>query len=241
MPLQRISIINAKGGSGKSTIAMNLAVFFASAHHRTVVLDYDPQGSCYHWNLQRPAYCADIDVRDAVNLQSKQTRTFQLSLPAGIEHLIMDTPAGLADARLSLFLQKSDIVLVPVAASALDVQASGQFLRNLVKEPRVRAGQVRVGVIINRLRSGSTVYRPLAQMLEGLQVPVIASLSDSQAYISLAERGMGIHDESDISVSKEKSEWLPIARWLSLAHAGIEQHTKPATQHFAPKLISNAH
>jgi len=240
MSLQRISIINAKGGSGKSTIAMNLAVFFASAHHRTVILDYDPQGSCYHWNLQRPAFCVDIDVRDAVNLQSKQTRTFQLSLPAGIEHLIMDTPAGLTETRLSLFLQKSDIVMVPVAASALDVQASGQFLRTLVKEPRVRSGQVRIGVIINRLRSGSTVYRPLMQMLEGLKLPVIASLSDSQAYISLAERGMGIHDDSDMSVNKERNEWLAIARWLSLAESGVEQRDKPIPL-FSPKLISNAH
>ncbi len=239
MSLQRISIINAKGGSGKSTIAMNLAVFFASAHHRTVVLDYDPQGSCYHWNLQRPSFCAEIDVRDAINLQSKQTRTFQLSLPVGIEHLIMDTPAGLAEARLSLFLQKSDTVLVPVAASALDVQASGQFLKNLVKEARIRSGQVRIGVIINRLRSESTVYKPLLQMLGNLQIPVVASLSDSQAYISLAERGMGIHDQSDLPLSKERSEWLPIARWLSLADVGDEQPSKPSVP-FAPKLISNA-
>jgi len=239
MSLQRISIVNAKGGSGKSTIAMNLAVFFASAHHRTVILDYDPQGSCYHWNRQRPACCTEIDVRDAINLQSKQTRTFQLSLPVGIEHLIMDTPAGLADARLSLFLQKSDIVLVPVAASALDVQASGQFLRSLMNEPRLRSGQVRVGVIINRLRSGMSVYKPLMQMLDSLQVPVIASLSDSQAYITLAERGMGVHDPSDLSLNKERNEWLPIARWLSLADSGIERPNKPSV-HFTPKLISNA-
>ncbi len=161
MSLQRIAIVNAKGGSGKSTVAMNLATFFAAAHHRTVIMDYDPQGSCFHWHIRRSASCSEIVVRDAVNLQSRQTRTFQLSLPSGTEHLIMDTPAGLTGARLGLFLQKSDVILIPVAPSALDVQATSLFLRSLVKEHRVRTRQVRVGVIINRLRKGMDIYPAL--------------------------------------------------------------------------------
>ncbi len=217
MTVQRIALVNAKGGSGKSTIATNLAVFFAAAQRRTVLMDFDPQGSSSCWHGLRAPHLPDIHLIDTTRMQARQTRVFQMAMPAGTERLIIDTPAGINGVLLQTVLNKCDTILVPVVPSPIDIRATAVFLHQLSKEPRVRQGQLRIAVIANRIRAdSSSTYAPLKKLLDALHLPLITGLHESSAYLMAAEHGQGIHDPGENTLARERQEWLGLARWLAL-------------------------
>ncbi len=79
--MQRIVVLNPKGGSGKTTIAINLAGYFASRQQRPVLMDFDPQGSSLRWVKKRQPTQAPIQVIAAFEKDSRTTRAFQLRVP----------------------------------------------------------------------------------------------------------------------------------------------------------------
>ncbi len=216
MTIQRIALVNAKGGSGKSTIATNLSVFFSSARRRTVLMDFDPQGSSSHWHAQRSPQYSPIHLINTSHLQSRQTRAFQMALPPGSECLVIDTPAGIQGGLLQSILDRSDTLLVPVVPSPIDVRATAAFLTQLGKEPAIRRGRVRVAVIANRVSPDCRAYPALLEMLKEHGLPLVAELHESRTYQEAAETGLGIHDDSALSVARERQDWLGLARWLAL-------------------------
>src|SRR5882672_992059 len=86
-------VINPKGGSGKTTVATNLASYFASKGVATTILDYDPQGSSLNWLRTRPLQAAKIHGANGAP-QKTGLRTVQMHVPANTEQLIIDAPAG---------------------------------------------------------------------------------------------------------------------------------------------------
>ena len=98
--MQRIVVLNPKGGSGKTTIAINLASYLASRAHTPVLMDYDPQGSSLRWVRKRKPAQAPIHVIAAFEKDTRTTRAFQLRPPDNSSHLIVDTPAALTPAQL---------------------------------------------------------------------------------------------------------------------------------------------
>src|SRR6267143_442475 len=93
--MQRIVVLNPKGGSGKTTIAINLASYLASRRHTPVLMDFDPQGSSLRWVRKRKPAQAPIHVIAAFERDTRTTRAFQLRVPDVATHVIVDTPAAL--------------------------------------------------------------------------------------------------------------------------------------------------
>ena len=98
---RRIVVLNPKGGSGKTTIATNLAAYFACNGFSTVLIDEDPQGSSLRWLNKRPDECPLIYGVSMYNYPGKVTRTFATRLPHRTQRIVVDTPAALTKTAFS--------------------------------------------------------------------------------------------------------------------------------------------
>ena len=92
--MRSIMVLNAKGGSGKSVIATNLAGFYALDGANVALADFDPQGSALEWLAQRPP------TRPRVHGIAAWRGPFRV--PRGTEYLIMDGPAAVHGERLTI-------------------------------------------------------------------------------------------------------------------------------------------
>src|ERR1700727_1886664 len=92
--MQRILVLNPKGGSGKTTIATNLASYFASLGDRPLLSDNDPQGSSTRWLKKRKPEQAFIHGVAAFERNTRMTRAWQMRIPPDAAHVVVDTPGG---------------------------------------------------------------------------------------------------------------------------------------------------
>jgi chromosome partitioning protein len=212
--MQRIVVLNPKGGSGKTTIAITLASYLASRQQKPVLMDLDPQGSSLRWVKKRQANQAAIAVVAAFENDGRTTRSFQLRVPACATHLIVDTPAALDAAQLPDITRGADKILVPVCPSDIDIHAASRCIRDLLLVAKVRREDERIGVIANRIRSNTRVYQTLIRFLQTLGIPVVATIRDSQNYIRAAELGVGVHEMKPYVVREDVEQWLPLIEWL---------------------------
>jgi chromosome partitioning protein len=111
-------------------------------------------------------------------------------------------------------LSRSHCILIPVAPSAIDIHATANFIRDLLLTGKIRANNIRLGVVANRVRKSNPVYQPLERFLTALNLPLLARLSDSDVFINAAEAGVGIF-EMDFAVSAaERQQFQPIVEWV---------------------------
>lgn len=214
--MQTILILNSKGGCGKSTIATNLAAHYAETGVRCRLLDFDPQSSSLHWLAARPADQAAIDGVDASRAPAGVTRSWQMAVPPGIDRVIIDTPAGVGGSSLTELLRRADAVLVPLTSSSIDIRATTHFLGELRRRGLVPRPGLHLGVVVNRLRQAGGALCEFEAFLDRSRIPLVATLSDSEHYLTAAERGIGIFemDEADETVASARAEWYPLLRWL---------------------------
>ena len=232
--MQRIVVLNPKGGSGKTTIAVNLAGYFASQQQQPVLMDYDPQGSSGRWVSKRDPARPKVHLISAHERNPKVTRTFQLRPPPGTTHIILDTPAAVTGQTLIELTRQADKILVPVLPSDIDIHAASRCIRDLLLIAKVRRNENRLGVIANRVKVHTLVYQSLLRFLETLGIPVVATLRDSQNYIRAAETGLGIHEMKDHQVAEDTQAWEPLAAWLQIA--GPTQ--RPAPRELKPEAVA---
>jgi len=206
-------VINPKGGSGKTTIATNLASYFAANGMATAAMDYDPQGSTMNWLRVRPAHSRKIHGANAAP-QKTGLRTLGMHIPADTEQLVIDAPAGASGLVLQDMLSRAHCILIPVAPSPIDIHATANFIRDLLLTGKIRANNIRLGVVANRVRRANPVYEPLERFLKALNLPLLARISDSEVFVTAAESGIGIF-EMDFAVSAaERGQFQPIAEWV---------------------------
>ena len=215
-------VINPKGGSGKTTVATNLASYFAARGTATAVMDYDPQGSSMNWLRMRPAHARPIHGANAAP-QKTGLRAIGMHVPANTQQLIIDAPAGASGLMLQDMLTRAHCILIPVAPSAIDIHATANFIRDLLVTGKIRSHNVRMGVVANRVRKANPVYEPLERFLKSLNLPLLTRLSDSDVFLAAAESGLGIF-EMDFAVSAaERGQFQPIAEWVERQAAGASQ------------------
>ena len=206
-------VINPKGGSGKTTVATNLASYFAANGVATAVMDFDPQGSTMNWLRLRPAHARRIHGANAAP-QKTGLRTLGMHVPPGTQQLIIDAPAGASGLALQDMLSRAHCILIPVAPSAIDIHATANFIRDLLLTGKIRANNIRIGVVANRVRKSTPVYQPLERFLTALNLPLVARLSDSDPFISAGESGLGIFEMDFAVTAAERQQFQPIVEWV---------------------------
>jgi chromosome partitioning protein len=213
--MHKIVLLNPKGGSGKTTIAINLASYYAVAGLRPTLMDLDAQGSTTRWLSKRAKGQLTIHGVAGYERNSRVTRSFATRLPVDSERLIVDTAAALEAQRLPEITRNATAILVPVLPSDIDIHAAAKCISDLLLIAKVRREDQRIAVIANRVKKNTLIFKSLMKFLETLQIPVIATLRDSQNYIRAAESGIGIFEVKPYLVQEDLDQWLPLIGWLS--------------------------
>jgi chromosome partitioning protein len=225
--IKTVLILNSKGGCGKSTIATNLAAYYAVTGVRCQLLDYDPQGSSLQWLAARPADRPAILGVDATRTRAGLTRTWQMAVPADVGRVVIDAPAGVGGIALQEMLRRADMVLVPLTGSPIDVHATTSFLTELLHGGLLRRSGLHVGVIANRFRRRSQHFDTFERFLESQRIPLVTTLSDSENYLVAAEAGLGIYEMDERETSAEREQWYPLLRWLIDPTQGVKRNEPP--------------
>ena len=206
--MRHIMVLNSKGGCGKSTIATNLASYYATEGKRVALVDYDPQASSLDWLERRPDSRATIVGVDG----AKDGLTH---LPRNSDIVIEDAPARSHGAELTDLVRHAETLIVPILPSTIDMQASGKFLAELAKVGKVKRKQVKVAVVANRIRENTIIFDDLDEYLEGLKIPYIATLREAQNYIRAYLRGLGIFELPEYLAWPDIEQWGPLIDWLN--------------------------
>jgi chromosome partitioning protein len=212
--MQTVLILNSKGGCGKTTIATNLAAYYAVTGVRCRLLDYDPQGSSLQWLDTRPANRPAIEGVNASRTRTGLTRSWQMAVPPDVGRVVIDAPAGVGGIALQEMLRRADVVLLPLTASAIDVHATTAFLNDLLHSGLVRRSGLHLGVIGNRFRRRSQHFDAFERYLESQRIPLVTTLSDSENYLVAAEAGLGIYEMDERETAADREQWYPLLRWL---------------------------
>ncbi|MEH6449346.1 MAG: ParA family protein [Oleispira sp.] len=210
----RVLVANAKGGCGKTTMATNLASYFATQGEQTAIVDYDPQGSSIDWLSARDPHLAKIIGVAAFKHQApSSTRTYSLRVPPTTSRIVLDTPAGLSGHILSDMIQASDFIVIPVIPSAIDIRAATGFIRDVLLSRAYRSNKKAIAVVANRVKKNTLIYQKLERFLNSLNIPFITSFRDTQHYVRASEHGLGLAD-FDQRDNKDKLEWQPMLEWI---------------------------
>lgn len=201
--MKAILIANPKGGSGKTTLSTNIAGYLASRGRRVAILDLDRQKSATQWLSGRPLSLSSIELMSS---------EVEKNMP--VEYLVIDSPAGLHGKNLEHALKLVHLVIVPIAPSAFDIQASRDFLEILHHEKAVRKGRIFIGVVGMRMDPRTRAALTLEQFLKGLDMPVLAYLREAQVYVNAAFEGKTLFDLPPSLAERELEQWAYLLNWL---------------------------
>ena len=213
--LNRIVILNPKGGCGKTTLATNLASYYAKRGPPVpAVMDCDPQGSTMSWIERRPVSLPVIHGIAAYKKSMQATRSWQLRVPNETSDLIVDSAASLTHDDLREVTRDACSILVPVLPSAIDIHAASRCIADLLLVAKIDRRDRKLAVVANRTRKNTKSFEKLMRFLDSMGIPIIAVLRDCQNFVHAAEKGIGICELPPHKVRKDMVELEKIIEWL---------------------------
>jgi chromosome partitioning protein len=184
-----IALVGNKGGAGKTTLAVNLAVALAR-HAATAVLDVDPQGSALQWRAfidhhrAPPVFAPEGDALEAQVAE----------LRGRFAHLVVDCPPSVHAAPTDAALRAVDLALIPVQPSPVDLWATVHVER-AVGEARALNPGLAAMLVINQLEPRTTLSRLMREALAELELPVAeAAIRRRAVYRNTALEGKTVYD-----------------------------------------------
>ena len=209
--LQSFLVANPKGGCGKTTLATNLAGYFARRGHRVMLGDIDRQQSAREWLKLRPQGLPPIRSWDIAPGEPARP-------PKDTTHVVLDTPAGLHGKKLDVVVKSIHRVIVPLQPSIFDILATRDFLDELLEEKAVRNQKTFIAVVGMRVDARTRAAHELERFLEGLDVPVLGFLRDTQVYVQAAAHGLTLFDLSPARAAQDLPQWQGIIDWVDAPH-----------------------
>jgi chromosome partitioning protein len=213
--LYKVVVLNPKGGSGKTTLAFSLAGYLASTGRKVGLLDMDRQGSSTHWLTNRPDSLPKIHA-----LPAPAGVSGTVEIPADVDTVVVDAPAGLAGDQLIDYTCGAHAILVPVLPSDLDIHAASRLISQLLLKAQVSRRNGRLGIVANRVKERTVAYKQLLRFLDRLSINLVGVLRDSQNYTHAAANGRCIHEMAPSQVRRDTEQWQAITEWLE---ARLEQ------------------
>lgn len=205
MTRQSILVVNTKGGCGKSTIATNLASYYARIGLRTGLHDGDLQRSSELWLDRRP---------DSLPKIRRLRRWDDRDTAADFARIIIDAPGGIGVGQLGQMVSWVDTIVIPVLPSYIDMAAAAGFIGKLLVKLHLDISTKSVCVIANRVRSNTHSYEKLMKFLKNLRIPFVAALRDSQNYVRAYECGAGIWDMRASRVVQDLEQLRKLMNWI---------------------------
>ena len=202
-----ISVLNHKGGVGKSTISTNLAGYYANNGGKVLLGDFDIQQSSVNWLELRPSDVAEIQHWE---FESGRLKT----PPADTTHIIIDSPAGIDGLPLKKLVSLSDKILVPLKPSIFDIMSTQVFLSELVELINYEEKEIDLCVIGNMVEEGSKPTEQLKKFIKNIGLESPTFIRNSTVYVSLAAHGVTLFDSPKNQFRREKTSWQPLINWL---------------------------
>jgi chromosome partitioning protein len=205
--MRHILVMNPKGGCGKSTIATNIASWYATQGRQVALADFDPQGSSMDWIRLRPADAPPITGVAAFEDGLR-------AVPRNADVVVIDAPARSHGREVTELVRRAETVLVPVLPSPIDMHAAANFIAELLDVGRVARQQAKIAVVANRIKENTVSFDELDAYLRKSGVPYVATLRDAQNYVRAYGRGLGIFELPQYLAWPDWEHWLPLTDWL---------------------------
>lgn len=191
-----LSFLSQKGGSGKTTLATNLAWALHHEGRDVTLVDTDPQGSAAQWGLQ-------ADNGPPVWTATKATLQDQIpTLEESFEVVVVDGKGAIEPITTSA-VKASDLALIPVQPSAVDIWAQ-EGLVEIIKRHREVKGRPEAYFVINRAKVGTVLASTAEEACESLGLPVLdARLHDRVAYAEALGAGSSVLQDSGSKAAGE--------------------------------------
>jgi chromosome partitioning protein len=236
--LNKIVILNPKGGCGKTTLATNLASLYARRGPMPAIMDCDQQGSTMSWLSKRPPSCPPIHGIAAYKRTMQATRSWQLRVPGETQTLIVDSPASIDHDDLRELTRDTSNILVPVLPSSIDIHAASRCIADLLLVAKIDRRDRKLAVVANRTRQNTRSFDKLMRFLDSLGIPIIAVLRDSQSFVQAAEAGIGICDMQPHKVKKDLEQLELIIEWLNGWRERRRSSMDPGSVHHATNVTT---
>lgn len=180
-----ITVAQQKGGSGKTTLAVNLAVCLHARGHSVALVDTDPQGSMGRWFMERMQARGEDEAMDFSTSSAWGASYESEKLKKRFDFVIIDTPPKI-DSDLRPALRVADLVLVPVASSHVDLWATEGVI------DLARREKAEVLVVLNRTRPNTRLSAEVAQKAAELGAAVATvQVSNRVGYAESLGQGLG--------------------------------------------------
>ena len=203
-----IAVVNRKGGSGKSMLATHIASYLASLGQEVMLGDVDRQQSSRLWLGLRP--------HDQPKIRSWiiDERNFARP-PAGVKHVVLDTPAGFHGLGLMKVALYADAILVPVTPSLFDRRAAADSIKELRTLPRVATGKCQIACVGLRIDARTRNDIVLKDWADELGIAYLGAIRQLQVYQRCVEQGLSLFDLPQDKFAPYLQEWVAITAWLS--------------------------
>ncbi len=205
--MQSLVVANPKGGSGKTTLATNVAGWLAGRKQRVVLADFDPLRAATEWLERRPPLFPAIG-----GWTPDGRRELKGELP---QWLVIDTPAELHGESLRDAMRRADMLLIPVSPSAFDMGATRHFLEQISEYKAVKRGAISIGLVAMRVDSRTNSAAELEGFLKDQGYPLVAHLRQTQVYVYCARDGLSVFDLPRSRAEQDWDQWRPLTRWIA--------------------------
>ncbi|MEM6439431.1 MAG: ParA family protein [Pseudomonadota bacterium] len=203
-----VLVANLKGGCGKTVAATTLAAALASRGSRVGLADADKQRSALRWARRRPPQTAPVE-----GLDWSRTSAFG-EAPRKLDWLIIDAPGALRGQKAEGLVAEAKAILIPLAPTFYDLDATKRFLKEIETLKRVRKGKAQVHLIANRVRPRTRAAASLDAAFAELGHAPLTRISERAAYGELAEHGLTVFDRPLKALDAARAQWAPVLEAL---------------------------